>query len=400
MFKILFLIILLIIIFYIINNNLNNNKEHYLTYFLPYYNNSKDDLANFYNNNENNYNYFKHKFNYNIVKFGSIQSEKYFIKIFINQFISNTNNMKSENIIYSSRINSFNDLIDNKINFSFSTTPTLYYYKDVLKKDITKLRLVSNLYKMYIYIFTLKEYNVNSIKDIPNNFIIGILNEPDPFFNYYNKFLEDLGYKNNVDYKIKIYESNDELFNALKNKECNMIIILDTYPSYSISNNLDNLINDFIILLPFDIYNESLFMKKNQFIFIDYVDLNIIANSYLPKKFGNYEYNIYRPSFKICYYYKNLITNNDLNEEYSYEFYKFLFENYKNINNNMISKGYKIYIKPVKDSLEYHKGVLKFLIEHGYITNIDNDNCKLLVGKMECNNENLKNNNLELQNYV
>jgi hypothetical protein len=49
MVKLLFVIILIIIIFYIINNKLNSNKEHYLTYFLPFYDNSKDNLANFYN---------------------------------------------------------------------------------------------------------------------------------------------------------------------------------------------------------------------------------------------------------------------------------------------------------------------------------------------------------------
>lgn len=396
MLKILFIVILIILIFYILNNKLDNKKEHYLTYFLPYYNNSKDDLANFYNDNENNYNYFKKKFNYNIIKFGSISSENYFIKIFLNEFIANSYNVKAINIIYKNRNTSFKDLLDNKIDFSFSTTPTLYHYKDVLKKDINKLRLVSNLYRMYLYIFTLKKYNVYSIKNIPNNFIIGILNSPNPFFYYYNKFLEDLGYKNNVDYKVKLYETVDELFNSLINKECNMIIILDIYPSYLISNNLDNYVNETIILLPFDIYNETLFKKKNQFIFIDNVDLNIISNSYLPKKFGNYEYDINKPSFKICYYYKNLIANNDLDEKYSYDFYKFLFNNYKKINNNMINKGNKIYIKPVINDLEYHPGVLKFLKEYGYITNTDNNNCKLLVGKMECNDENLKNNNLHL----
>ena len=396
MLKIIFLIILFIIIFYIINNKLNKTKEHYLTYFLPFYTNSKNDLANFYNNNENNYNYFKKKFNYNIIKIGSIYSEEYFVKLLLNEFIASSFNMKAENIIYKDPIHNFNDLVDNKINFSFITSSTLFYYKDILKKDISKLRLVSNLYRMYLYIFTLKKYNVYSIKNIPNNFIIGILNKPDPFLYYYNNFLEDLGYKNNIDYKIKLYKTINELFNAIINKECNMIIILDTYPSYSISNNLDNYINENIILLPFDIYNENLFKKKNEFIFIDNVDLNIISNSYLPKKFGNYEYDINKPSFKMCYFYKNLITNNDLDEEYTYNFYKFLFENYKKINNNMINKGYKIYIKPVINDLKYHPGVLKFLKEYGYITNTDNDNCKLLVGKMECNDENLKNNNLHL----
>jgi TRAP-type uncharacterized transport system substrate-binding protein len=394
MLKILFLIILIIIIFYIINNNLKNTKEHYLTYFLPYYSNTKDNLANFYNDNENNYNNFKKKFNYNIIKFGSIHAENYFIKLFISEFIKNTYNIKVENIFYKSRIDGFSDLINNKINFFITTRPIIYHYITTLNNDITNLRLISNLYKDYIYIFTLRKYNIVSIKNIQINSIIGILNKPDTFYYYYNKFLGDLGYKNNIDYSIKIYNSINELFNALINKECNIIVILEGYPNYSISNNLDKYMSEDIILLPFDIYNETLFRKKNRFIFVDYVDLNNISHSYLPKKFGNYEYNTNKPTLKICYYYKNILANNDLNEEHAYNFYKFLFENYKKINNNMLFKGYKINIKPLKNDIEYHSGVLRFLKEHGYITNTNNDNCKLLVGKMECNNQNLRNNNL------
>ena len=57
------------------------------------------------------------------------------------------------------------------------------------------------------------------------------------------------------------------------------------------------------------------------------------------------------------------------------------------INNKLVNVIDKL------EYLEYHEGVLDFFKKYGYISNIDNDNCKYLVGKMECNEENLANNN-------
>ena len=85
MLKNLIVFLSIIILFYIINNFIlkKNINEHYLTYFLPFYNRNSDDLANFYNNDENNLNYFKKKFNYQDLNIGTNYSEEYFIKSLI-----------------------------------------------------------------------------------------------------------------------------------------------------------------------------------------------------------------------------------------------------------------------------------------------------------------------------
>ena len=88
-----------------------------------------------------------------------------------------------------------------------TTIPIINYYAEDEKNNISSLNIISNLYKMYIYIFTLKVYNVFNIKQIPAGFIIGILGNPDSFFLYYKKFLRDLGY-NEGDLKIKTYNSD------------------------------------------------------------------------------------------------------------------------------------------------------------------------------------------------
>ena len=155
---------------------------------------------------------------------------------------------------------------------------------------------------------------------------------------------------------------------------------------------LDNGIFNDLILLPFKIPNEALFLKKNYFINIETIDLNNISKSFLPKKFGNNEYTKFKPDIKICFTYKTMINNIHTKSEYTYDFIKFYYENYKYINNHL-EKGYKIDIMQIKSYLEYHKGILDFYKDYGYITYENNDNCRYLAGVMKCNEENLKNNN-------
>jgi TRAP-type uncharacterized transport system substrate-binding protein len=122
--------------------------------------------------------------------------------------------------------------------------------------------------------------------------------------------------------------------------------------------------------------------------------------SYLPKKFGNYEYSKNKPTLKMIYIHKILLTNKNTNSKYTYSIIKFFFENWKYINSTLTDKSYKISKIQIDNTnigyLDYHEGVLKYFYEVGLITNTDNDNCKYLYGKMACNKENLKNNGLLL----
>jgi len=395
--KILILIIL-IILFYIINNILKKNiEEHYLTYFLPFYDDKDIDLALFYKNNENNNNYFKKKFNYNILKFGTTKTDKYFINRLINYYISTSYLIKSKTILYKDDIKNLSDLINNKINFSTTTYSTIRYYEDNLKQNINNIRLITTLYKLYIYIFTKKKYNVFQINDIKPGFIIGIL-DGYAFTYYYDIFFRDMGFIENTDYIIKKYDTLDNLFKGFINSECNMIIINDIFPNNDIMNFLDNVKDEDIILLPFKMPDEDLFLKKQRIINIDYIDLNNLSSSYLPKKFNDNEYTKNKPTLKICYLYKILISNISTDPSYTYEFIKFYYNNYKAINNNLIESGYKIQnisINNYKTSyIDYHMGVLNFFRHKGYISNNENINCKYLAGTSECTDKSLLDNNL------
>ena len=154
MIKIIFLIVVFIIFFYILNKFLKKEiKENYLTYFLPFYNQESYDLSNFYLNNDNNKNYFKKKFDYDDIKFGCIKDDYYFVKNLLRFYISNSDSINASTIIYKDRSKGISDLVDNNIAFCLANYGALLYYNNM---DITNIRLVTTLYKEYIYFFTKK----------------------------------------------------------------------------------------------------------------------------------------------------------------------------------------------------------------------------------------------------
>ena len=96
------------------------------------------------------------------------------------------------------------------------------------------------------------------------------------------------------------------------------------------------------------------------------------------------------------------MSTNQTKSIYTYNFIKFYNENIKNINNinNLNYNGYYLTNTLNNNHFlihDYHIGVKKYYKENGYFTYTDNDNCKFLIGKMECNETTLKNNNLFLE---
>jgi TRAP-type uncharacterized transport system substrate-binding protein len=388
-------------IFYLLNHHIFKKKEikeHYLTFFLPFYDASNTDLANFYSNNDNDKNYLKKKFNYSNLKVGTFESELFIANFLLKNFIATSYSNRSSIITYNKKMNALNDLINNKIQFCFYTYECLLYYSNILNKSIKNISLVSTLYKEYFYFITKKKYNVFSISEIPLNFKIGILNDPNTMFFYYEKFLKDLGYKKDEDYIIKIYNSIDEASADFVNDECNLLLLVDIFPKNDINNFVDNNFLEDIILLPFEIKNLDLFKKKNKYINVEYMDLNFFAKTYMPKKFSKYTYTKNKPTIKLASHRKLLLTNNDADPEITYYFIKYLYENNKSNNNNLPEIGYKVESIGLNnnniDFLDYNKGVLKYFYEKGYITHSDDQNCINLVGTTTCDEKSLNANNL------
>ena len=400
MIKLFIIILFLIIIFFILDKYIlkKNIQENYLTYFLPYYNQENiNDLANFYKNNDNNKNYFKKKFNYDLIKFGTIDVDRDIIKFLVSSYIANS---KIQNVVlynYDNLYTILDNINKNNLNFGISSYPVIYNYIVENKNDFNNLRLVTFLYKYYLYVFTKKIYKIYTLNEITPNTIIGISKKNGIYF-FYKKLFKDLSYLD-TDFKIKFYDNDEKLFEGFINDECQMIILFDIFPNEEIKNYLDNNIGKDIILLPFKILKEELFLKKNNPFSIDYIDLNYLSSSYLPIAFGNEHYNQFSPNLKVCSFERGLITNKNTSKEYVYDFMKFYQNNLNYLNNNIPQKGYTLKKISIKDKLsyfDYHEGSLNFFKDFGYITSIDNANCKYLIGVKECNEKNLKDNNLYL----
>jgi len=365
---------------------------------LPYYNPNLDQLSNFYLENDDNKNYTKKHFNYKELVFTSDTINSGFLKILASNFIADSTIVNVKLKIDDNTSSVLDDLNNNKISFSINSITNLVHHIDVLKKDLNNIRLINFLYKEYLYFFTKKSYGIISLDKIPTKCKIGILGNPSPIFFLYKKLLEDLKYKENQDYTIVSYKTLEELFEGFSQNKCQLLIILDVFPNKKIYNLLDKIGGDDMILIPFDINNETLYLRKNYFLSIDYIDLNKLSKSFLPKSFGKYEFNIYKPSFKCCSITKILLTNNQTDTDYIYNLTKFLGDNYKDINNSIGDEAYNvnpINIDTAKTQiLDFHHSTLKYFKEKGYIGYYDHINCRYLAGTTECTEQSLKDNNL------
>ncbi len=369
-------------------------KEHYLTYFLPYTTDIKDDLYNFYSNKYNETLYYKSNIDYNVIKIGTVY-ESPFSEYLIKIFLSNTNLLNANIIRYPNREISLDELINGKINLLVVDYITIFYYKYILNKDISDLRLVTHLNKEYIYTFVKKNSKITSINDFPPNCNIGTLDNPNSLHYYIDKLLLDMDYQKDVDYNLHLYPNINILFENFIESKLDVIILSSTFPDNNLNKIISNNIHSNIILLPFDIKNEKVFFQKNTFLYTDYVDLNDFYTGYLPVKFGKYHYNVNLPNIKLCYFNKLMITTHDIKSSYTYNIIKYYNENIDvfNKNNSLGLKLDKKYFR-LNEYIPFHEGVIKYLKEKGYASNNNNPNCKYLVGVSECTDETLKRNNL------
>jgi TRAP-type uncharacterized transport system substrate-binding protein len=395
------IIFMIIIIFYIIFYNINklikkNTKEHYLTYFLPYYDNKIKELTKMYNDNDDKKNFFKKKFLYTPLIFIYNDYQKNYVtqlsKIIISKsFLYKTINLKLNDVIKSvQEVNSGN------INFMVSDIATLIALKNINKIDTNNIRYVSKLYKQRMYFFTNKMNGIESLKNISKRFVVGIPGKKNEINIFLDTVINDMGYILNKDYTIVYAEKDnlEDLFKLLNNKKVDIIIFTETFPSKNVNNILKNNTNKDIILLPFECNNETLFFKENFYFEKDMIDLNDLSENYLPKKFNDKEYTIYKPSMYMLSFNTYLFSNIFTDKKYIYDIVKTIFKNKDFLNN--FFKDNKIESLMFKDhelNLFYaHYGLRQYFFDKGYISLIDSPSCKYFIGNKACTQENIDNN--------
>ena len=395
------LFIIIIFIFYTINKRLIVHKENYLTYYLPFYNIDSNLLNNFYREHNYSKNFFKKKFDYEVIKLGSSTYSYEFNVLFSKIVADKTMSYSITSIKYNNELKLISDLYNNKINLAITSIILINYFNIKYKVNLDNLYVISNLYKSYIIILTKLKYNIFRVDEIPYKTKIGVLNESNVIYFYINKFLNDLKY-NKDDIDIIIYKSLDDLYDAFKKDEIKLIIYIDSLPNDKLNELINFNFERDIILLPFVISPrlEEEFLIKNSFLIKDSFNLNSITAAYLPKKFDNYYYLIYRPDFSILSLQDYLITNNKISDDNINNITNLFLKNVKSINNILNNKYQITNLGPrvhINKYLNYHPTTMKNFEKYGYITNESNPNCKYLVGVKECTKKTLENNGLEIE---
>jgi hypothetical protein len=156
-----------------------------------------------------------------------------------------------------------------------------------------------------------------------------------------------------------------------------------------------------IYILPFKLPNEDVFFNSNFQYYSSYYDLNKISSVYLPKTFDGHTYSRNNPSIKLLCFDEYLITNPRVNNDIIYEVIKTFYESINLLNsfpelkdNPISSVGIE---RDTNMPILYHNGAYKFYKERGFITDNPNPNCRYLVGRMECTEQTLADNNLLLE---
>ena len=419
-YKIFLIIIIILIIFYSINklikkyntkinkeyteytydtydtNDKKEIKEHYLTYFLPYYGNNITELAKFYDNKDYNKNFFKKKFFYKPLIFIYNDYQKNYINQLSKIIISKSFLYKNINLKLNDVIKSVEEVNSGNINFMVSDIPTLVALKNINKVNVNNIRYVSKLYKQKVYFFTYKTTGIESMKYISRRFVVGIPGKKNEINIFVDTIINDMGYVLNKDYTIVYAEKDnlEDLFKLLNDKKVDIIIFTETFPSTYVNNILQKNTDRNLLLLPFECNNETLFFKENFYFEKDMIDLNDLSENYLPKKFNDKEYTIYKPSMYMLSYNTFLFSNIFTDKKYIYDITKTIFEN-KDFLNNFFkdNKIESLMFKDHEQNLFYaHYGLRQYFFDKGYISLIDSPTCKYLIGNKACTQENIDNN--------
>jgi len=127
-YNLIILFIIIILLFYIINKRIILQKENYLTYYLPFYNVDSSLLHTFYKEHNYSKNYFKKKFNYEVVKLGS-NTFAYDFNILLSKIaVDETMTYTISSIRYDNELRLISDLYYNKINLCISNIILINYF--------------------------------------------------------------------------------------------------------------------------------------------------------------------------------------------------------------------------------------------------------------------------------
>ncbi len=409
------LTILFILILWRCIRNKKEVREDYLTYFWPGYDASKDPLYQFYDKKEYNYLNVKKEFIYQPIHFGFVEylqnvTSKYIITL----LLAESRIQKIQGIGYTSFKGMLNDISQNKIQFALLPLPIISYftfYKNTTTHGFTQINYVLSMYRRYVYIMTKRKSGIQNLTNMGIDLIskkkirVGVLKDEIVKGSVVARdVLDFLKYKENADYDFYEYQSHLSLLIAFQQDDVDLIFYNGYNNDALLNQFLTSMIGDEIYILPFKIPNQDVFFQSKFQYYLANYDLNLVSPNYLPKRFNDETWTRYKPNISLLAYDEYLVTNPKVSNEIVYETIKTCYEaidllnSYPELTDNPISKvGVE---RDTNMPILYHNGAYQFYKEKGFITNESNLNCRYLVGRMECTEKTLKDNNLWLEGPV
>ncbi len=390
-------------------------RENYLTYFWPGYDESKNPLYQFYDKKEYNYLNVKKEFIYQPLRFAFVEylqnvTSKYIVTLLLSQ----SRIQRIQGIGYHNFKNVLDDVVDNKIQFALLPFPIISYYtfyKNTTTTQFTSINYILSLYRRYLFIMTKRKSGIQNLKNMGIDLInqkkirVGVLQDGIVKGSVVARdVLNTLQYKENVDFEYFEYKTHLSLLIAFQQDDVDLIFYNGYAYDSLLKEFLTSMVADEIYILPFDIPNRDVFFQSNFQYYLANYDLNHTSSNYLPKRFDEKTWTRYKPNISLLAYDEYLVTNPKVPNNVVYETIKTCYDaidllnSYPELQDNPISKvGIE---RDTNMPILYHNGAYQFYKERGFITNESNPNCRYLVGRMECTEQTLKDNNLWLEGPV
>ena len=252
------------------------------------------------------------------------------------------------------------------------------------------IHFMTNIYSNYIFVITLAKNPIYTIGDLQGK-RIGIGMHRSTTSIAANDLLNYLNFDGQ-----KVPCSVKTCVTKLYNGELDIIIVADYFPNETINNMIRNGIYDpdkKIRILPMDDVNQKQFETEYFYYSRVSVDLNKLHTGYLPVQSNFIKYTKFNPDLTLYSFNMVLICNPRVKSKTIYNIVKNIYEN--RMLRRFISPRALDYSTTFVPIL-YHMGATKYYIDKGYISEIPNHNCVMVIGKTKCDKQLLLNHNFIL----
>ena len=254
-------------------------------------------------------------------------------------------------------------LVNNYLDIGILNVPFIY---SKINNIFNHIEFVCNFSTSTIYFIYNKKNlgKLNNIKDI----ITPITTLK------YNYSIIDLLLPNT---KLNFLSNNEDLTNYILKDDSNVIMFIDSNPSNVFKNILVKDIENNLDIIP--IHFKNIDKKLGNYIFYqDFIKINEEIVKHVKIKNQTHE---------TIYFYNGFYCKKDYNSYIVYNFVKEMFKNIKLLDKNIVLNNFAFNPPFIK----INQGSLKYFTEINLLSNLKNPQCIDIVGKIECNEKNLRN---------